>query len=207
MASGHSVRLDVGTHVRILSEQALGLDRGVAYIDSGPRPAAPDVSLEIRTPLGVVREIGTQFEVKAEGDAVRVRVREGEVSLETGADRLRVAAGIEISVDLDGSTTRRRLPSYAPEWDWLGQVTPMMDLEGRSLREFLDWIGRERGWQIRFESGSVAASASEIILNGSIEGLTLDEALQAVLPTTGTSFHVEEGILTVEAASGSVPVS
>ena len=86
--------------------------------------------------------------------------------------------------------------------DWVGAVTPMMDLEGRTLHEFVDWVARERGWHVDYGNELFAASASEVMLNGSVEGLALDDVLEAVLPTCGAEYRVDDGILVVEPATG-----
>ena len=76
----------------------------------------------------------------------------------------------------------------------------MMELGGRSLQEFLDWMARERGLQLRFASPEVAASAPGIVLNGSIDGMTLDEALESVLPTCRMSHRIEGDALLIRHA-------
>ena len=74
LASGHSVRLDRATSIRLLDAGSIALDKGAIYVDSGleARSATP---LDIHTPLGLVREIGTQFEIRLQGDSVRVLFR------------------------------------------------------------------------------------------------------------------------------------
>jgi hypothetical protein len=42
------------------------------------------------------------------------------------------------------------------------------------------------------------------LLDGSVEGLGLDQVLDAVLPTCGARYRVEDGILLVEPAAGGV---
>jgi hypothetical protein len=74
----------------------------------------------------------------------------------------------------------------------------MMDIEGRSLREYLNWISRERGFTLRFADPGTAGKADAIILDGSVEGLTLEESLAAVLATCNLSHRVEGEILIVE---------
>ncbi|PYT18437.1 MAG: hypothetical protein DMF51_00040 [Acidobacteria bacterium] len=63
LPGGHSVRLDSETRVRLLSGPALQLDRGALYVDSGPGRPRP-TAVEIRTEMGLVRDVGTQFEVR-----------------------------------------------------------------------------------------------------------------------------------------------
>jgi ferric-dicitrate binding protein FerR (iron transport regulator) len=198
MISGHSVRLDLGTRVRFLSERALALDLGAVYVDSGGSPGRSAESLTIRTPLGVVREIGTQFEVRLEHAAVQVRVREGRVTLDGRHGDFEVSAGAALEVDEQGRASRRELSGFGADWAWIAEITPLMELEGHSLREFLDWVVRERGLKLRFASPDLADSAAEIDLSGSIQGMTLDQAMEAVLPTCRMMHRIERDVLFVE---------
>jgi len=96
--------------------------------------------------------------------------------------------------------TRHALATYGPEWDWIVGVTPMLDLEGETAMAFLEWAARERGWKLAFADESVARSAAEIVLGGTLERLTLDQALDAVLPTCNLTHRVEQGVLLIASA-------
>ena len=76
----------------------------------------------------------------------------------------------------------------------------MLDLEGRTARSFLDWVARERGLTLAFEEESVARAAAEIVVGGTVQRLTLEESLDAVLPTCGMTHRIEDGVLLVAAA-------
>ncbi len=150
----------------------------------------------------MVREIGTQFEVRLSDETVRVRLREGTVVVHRGEESHELHAGAELEVSVDGSVVRRPVSLHADAWDWATSIAPMPDLEGLTAREFLDWVARERAWTLAFTDEGVARSAEEIVLGGSAARLTLDEALDAVLPTCGLTYRVADGVLVV-AGSGS----
>jgi len=205
LAAGHSVRLDVDTRVQVLSPRAVALYEGAVYVDSGgpdPLHAPGGGSIEIRTPAGEVHEMGTQFEVRIIDAAVRVRVREGTVSMDLPTGGLEVQAGRELEVDAAGRAHRGDVPTSGAHWEWIGAVAPMMEIEGRTLREFLDWFGRERGVEIRFAGAEPAASASNIRLNGSIDGMTLDQALESVLLTCRMGHRIDGNAILVEPLAG-----
>lgn len=191
MSSGHSLRMDAGTVVRFVSDGRLALDRGALYVDSGIADGAARESLEIVTPLGRFRDIGTQFEVRLDDSSARLRVREGVVVFdgpETGGE---VKAGHELEISADGVIRTAELSTFGNAWAWFERVTPMIDLEGRSVREFLNWVARERGLRLEFADLDLVRSATEIHLNGSIDGMTLDEALESVLPTCRLSHRID----------------
>jgi ferric-dicitrate binding protein FerR (iron transport regulator) len=197
--SGHSLRLDTGSRVRLLAEDAIALDAGAIYVDSAPeRPA--EIALAVHTPLGVVREIGTQFEVRLAPDSVRVRLRDGAVAVSHDGGELEVRAGNELQLSAGGLVTRQAVATHGPGWDWMVGVTPMLDLEGRTARAFLDWVARERGWTLAFADESAARAAGEVVLGGGAEGLSLDQALDAVLATCRMTYRVEGGVLRISSA-------
>lgn len=199
LASGHSVRLDASTRIRVQDDGSLAVDRGAVYVDSGLD--ATIEALDVHTPLGVVEEIGTQFEVRLENDSVRVRLREGTVVIHQDDRDHELQVGTELELNPDGSVTRRALPTHGSEWEWFVDITPMLDLEGRTALEFLDWVARERGWTLAFADESVARFAGETVLGGALERLTLAEALDAVLPTCQMTYQVRNGVLVVAATS------
>jgi ferric-dicitrate binding protein FerR (iron transport regulator) len=200
LPSGHSLRLDSATRVRFVSDRSLELESGAVYVDSrGPRGDATGF-VEIRTPLGRIRDIGTQFEVRRLPEALLVRVREGKVAFDGAQPALELDAGHELRLGENGSVTRRELPATGAEWSWAASVAPLLELEGRTLQQFLDWIARERGLTLRFAGAEAAAAAPQIVLEGSIEGLSLDEALDAVLPTCRLTHRIEGDVLIVDSA-------
>ncbi len=193
LAAGHELRLDVETRLRLVSDRVLALERGAVYVDSRGAPG----SLEIRTALGTARDVGTRFEVRLADGGLKVRVRAGVVEVDRDGGRHRASAGAELTVGADGTLARRAIDVYGREWRWSLEVAPAFDIEGRSLREFLDWVTRETGWRLRVAE-AVAGGAGAVTLNGSIAGLAPDEALDVVLPTTGLRHRVEGRELVVE---------
>ena len=203
MVSGPSVRLDTATRARIDSGGAVELLAGAIYVDSGDRsPGGGSAAIAIRTPLGPVRDLGTQFEVRLVTAGVRLRVREGTVSLERPAGSLEVRAGRELLAGADGSAREDPLADPAGAWAWIGAITPMMAIDGRTLPEFLAWFGRERGLEIRYADRDLAAAAAAIRLNGSIDGMTLDESLASVLAISRLEHRIEGTSLFIERPAG-----
>ncbi len=199
LPSGVSLRLDVDTRIRIASGSTLYLDRGAVYIDTGRKAGTGRSEVTVRTASGMVRDFGTQFEVRRQGDSLRIRVREGRVILERDRDSYEVQFGNELKVDGNGNPTRRKSPIWGPDWLWVSQVTPPENLDGLPLETFLGWLARERGWQLRFADDRIAASASEIILSGSMQGLSLEQALEVVLVSSRMNSRVERGVLFIDA--------
>ena len=73
LTGGVSVRLDQDTAIVLDGHSEVTLERGAAYVDSGGEPsAAVSEALEIKTPFGSVRHVGTQFEVRLQESLLRV---------------------------------------------------------------------------------------------------------------------------------------
>jgi ferric-dicitrate binding protein FerR (iron transport regulator) len=199
LVDGTSVRVNGGTRLRLLEGTVLALDEGTIYIDSGGATGAP--ALEVRTPIGVARDIGTRFEVRLLDEELRVRVRDGRVQLMQSREPHEAAPGEELTLDGSGTVVRRAVPVFGAEWAWVLAVGRPFDLEGRTLLAFLTWIADENGWQLRFEDAAVERKAGATVLHGSIEGLTPEEALAAVLPSTGMEHVLEAGMLVVRVSA------
>lgn len=196
LAAGSSLRLDVDSRIRVLSERVFRLERGAVYLDSGLE-AGTSSPVEIVTPLGSVFDIGTQFEVRVLPQALRVRVREGAISLASGAERHETVAGTELSLSSAGAVARRSVPTGGPTWDWVLEIAPSFELEGASLDAFLRWVSRETGRDIHFSDGALEEAARGVVLHGSAAGLRPDQALEAVLPTCGLAHTLADGAVLV----------
>jgi ferric-dicitrate binding protein FerR (iron transport regulator) len=187
---GGRLRLDQDSRLRIDSERDVFLLQGAVYVDTG-NVGGQDASLQVRTALGVIRDVGTRFEVRMAGDRLRVRIRDGEVIVSAGGASARAGRGMEVSTGVEGLLTKA-VPTFGADWAWVGRTAPRFELAGRSLSEFLDWVSREGGYTIALDEGT-RATAGTVILQGSIEGLTPDEALDVVLPSTGLEHRVIDG--------------
>lgn len=205
LPGGPSVRIDAGSAVRLDSPRLVSLERGAVYVDAGPA-ATSGQEIEIATSLGSVRHVGTQFETRLltggpGGDsgavALRVRVREGTVLVEKAGKTQEVRAGGELLLAEGGRFERAAISVHGPGWDWIQRIAPPFEIEGARLVDFLDWASRETGLPWRL-AGRRAGSRPEdvppteavpplegVILHGSIEGLTAEEALAVVLPSSG----------------------
>jgi ferric-dicitrate binding protein FerR (iron transport regulator) len=184
LANGISLRLDQGSRVEVEDAEHVKIRAGGLYVDAGPL-AGPAKPLEVGTPAGAVRHLGTQYEVRLVDTGTQLRVREGRVELlQTGGDSHPVEAGEQIVVSHSGSIKRGLIARSGADWDWVARTAPAFDIDGRSLREFLSWAGRELGREVVFATPDSEAEANRVVLSGSVSGLTPSEAIAAVLPTT-----------------------
>jgi len=191
MASEASVRIDAETRLQIVSLSDLRLERGAVYVDS------QGSTLEIRTVLGTITNVGTQFEVRLAPDnsKVRIRVRQGEVSLvDNQGTPHRVHADQELTANVDGTMEKQKVSSCDPVWDWVRSVRSPFD--GSTIQELLSWAAAEGGWK---QGGRLDAVTAAVKVHGdNITDLSLEDVLGIWLPSSGLSFGIEDCVLVVE---------
>ncbi len=197
LVGGGSLRLDRSTRLRFLTADTVGLESGAIYFDSGQGPGE-SAALTVETDWGDVEDIGTQFEVRT-SDGLRIRVREGRINLDRQGRVYEAEAGTELHLSPGGSLSRRSVPLFGPEWDWVLEVAKPFELDGQPLDSFLTWVSRETGRKVRFADLTLAEEAPTVRLHGSIAGLRPDEALEAVLPTCGLMHRFTAGTVLIAA--------
>ncbi len=195
MNNGIALRLDRDTRAVMISATRLRLERGALYVDA---TGAPDAEfLEVETALGVARDIGTIYQVREDAATVRVQVRRGRVAVRNEGGRHEVDAGSQLTLSPDGSVETSAVELYGPDWSWIYAAAPAFALEEATLESYLDWLGRETGWYVRF----TAADRETLLgtrLHGSLEGIAPEQTPELVLPTCGLSHRLEGGTLIVE---------
>jgi ferric-dicitrate binding protein FerR (iron transport regulator) len=198
LRGGQSLRLDVGTRLRLESAEVVVLDRGAVYVDSD---FAEGTGIAVQTALGVARDIGTRFEVRSDDDGLIVRVRGGIVSLTHADDQLEVVHGTQLTVEAEGSVTTSRVSAHGPEWNWVQQVAPPFEIEGRTVIAFLDWVSGETGLWIRFAEPELERFAGETLLHGAVQELVPSDATDVVLASCGLVADRDGAALVVKRVS------
>jgi hypothetical protein len=199
LVGGQSLRIDNGGRALLVIASVVRLDRGAVYIDS-PAGAVRD-GLTVSTAAGDFNPAGTQFEVRiGAGGSTQLRVREGEVSLKRGTSSVVSRAGDALTIQPAGALIRGQIAPNDRAWDWVTEVAAIPPIEGRSLAWFLRWVARERGWTLAFE-GDAASISETSILHGSVDQLTIEDALRTVAMSTGTETYYANGTLNVISAS------
>jgi hypothetical protein len=192
LASGASLRLDVDSRLTFASPTRLLLHSGAVYVDSQVGDA-----VAVETPWGTVEERGTQFEVRLASDAVRVRVREGGIHLTGERGAWDAARGDELVLTAAGALSRQSVPFHGDAWSWVQAIAPAFHLEDRTLGDFLAWFRRETGRAVVWTDPAEQRRSLAIVLHGSVDGLTPEQALAAVLPTCGLAHRLEGGAVTL----------
>jgi ferric-dicitrate binding protein FerR (iron transport regulator) len=180
---GLSLRLDHDTRVNVDATDRITLASGAVYIDAPPHGGSTN-DLTVDTVAGSVQHLGTQYEVRTEGQAMVVSVREGRVRVMSPTTSNTGEAGQVLRLTSSGDLTRSSLAATDPHWQWAMEAAPDFDIDNQSLANFLQWIARETGRHIVYSTPQAEAAAQAVKLRGSIAGLDADVALTTVLATT-----------------------
>jgi ferric-dicitrate binding protein FerR (iron transport regulator) len=186
--SGGSLRVAENTRFRFDTPRTLTLTRGTIYFASAPGSR----SVEVRTPFGVIHDIGTQFEVRMAEDAVRIRVREGRIDLSRQSAHHTADAGTELFARSEGDVKRSSIPRSGADWDWVTRAAPPMSLNG-NVQQLLGQITREKGLSLLVTDQSIAS----MTMRGNVP-LGPDEALDAVAAASGLRYRIANETLFVE---------
>jgi ferric-dicitrate binding protein FerR (iron transport regulator) len=180
---GGELRVNGGSSIRLVGPRRVRIDEGQIYLDSGATTGAPPLAVE--TFAGVLRDIGTRFDVRVRGESLRVRVRDGAVRL----DSHDVTAGRELSAAA-GRVSLQPTPTYGADWDWIVRARPLR-VEGATLGRFLGWVETDGGRSVVFADPRIRGAAGSIVVHGSIDGLSVDEALDVILPAAGLRYSLD----------------
>ena len=198
LANGVELRLDSNTDLTLDTQRNMSLAGGALYLDSSHRTGPPE-TVEIVARGTVIRDIGTRYEVRLSDQELRVRVRDGRVEVSSAFGMREADRGGQLRVTSSGILSGRASTSGA-DWDWIVRATPPPQLEGRPLPEFLAWAEREGGRPIRFADAALQRANASTIVYGEIERLTVDEALDVVLPSCGLARRTDEEAIIIVAA-------
>jgi hypothetical protein len=200
MANGVELRLDARTLVAFEDATHATLKSGAVYVDSGAPGGAAGPDFVLDTPAGSVRHLGTQYQARYSNAELQVDVREGRVAVERESGNVVADAGERITFT-GTEVTRSPLAPNGADWAWVADVTPPFSIEGRSVEDFLVWAARETGRTIVYTSGEAAQQSRSVTLRGTVEGLTPDQAVQAVLSTTSLQPELGPEHIRVQAAA------
>ena len=163
---GGSLRVDADTRVEFVAANEVFLHSGRIYFDSFSDTGESDLS--IRTEHGVVTHVGTQYLTESTAASLIVSVREGEVSINGDFHNQPVYEGQRVQMTGSARPLVTNTTGIGDEWQWIETVSPTISVDGMSVFEFLNWVGRETGHVIRFESDSAEALARSTLLKGAV---------------------------------------
>jgi hypothetical protein len=89
------------------------------------------------------------------------------------------------------------VPEYGKKWDWVSRTSPTINVAGKSVHAFLEWVGRELGMSIEYANSTVEAVANEALLEGHVD-TDPAEALRLRMLTAALDWRYVEGVIYVD---------
>ncbi len=182
---GASLRLAAATEVEMEGPRRILLRSGTIYLDN---KGSVGTGYQFETPAGTARDVGTQFELYVAGSALRLRVREGRVEVDRAGQLVTGSAGEQLEIDVLGSVVRSTIATTDAAWQWAETLAPAPDIDGKPAAVLLDWVARETGRKLHYESATVESRAATVILHGNIRHLAPLAALDVMLATTDLEY-------------------
>ncbi len=176
--SGGSLRIDQNTRIEFVSADSVYLVSGRIYFDSQPSALTAGILdngnsgeavLEIATDYGTITHLGTQYMTSADSDELTITVRDGRVAIAGIYHDGTAVKGQRITVSGSGRPSVTNTSGYETEWRWIEATSPIVDVNGRTTYEFLQWVAHETGLEIVFVSPLAEEIARDGILRGTVD--------------------------------------
>jgi transmembrane sensor len=179
-----AITLSDGSYVRLAPGASLGLP-----VASGRREvtlegraffavAGAQEPFTVRTGRGEVTVVGTRFEVRSEGAALRAVVVEGAVEVRGRAGRARAIAGQVAEVEGDSPPRVTTVEDVGALLDWPGGL---LAFQGTPLAAVARELERHFGVSVRIQD----PAAGDLGITGSFQEESLAEVVEAVCAVTG----------------------
>jgi hypothetical protein len=188
LSAGGTLRVAPETVLKLATATETSLKKGRIYLEF-PLSARAE-AFDVRTRVGVLEHVGTEFEVLSNDQIVQIRVREGRVRLRSDRNDTLLEAGTQWTANQDGTVTRSAVTAYGRDWLWVAALAPDYEIEGRPLLDFLQWAARELGRAVKFSDSRAREVAEHTILHGSVKGRDPMDALSSVLATTSLTYEI-----------------
>ena len=200
---GGSLRIGEDSRVEFLSPGEIFLRDGRVYFDSQMPPAEAGTAMPsgakfaIRTSDGLIRHLGTQYMANVAASGVTVTVREGQVQILGDRFDATATAGQQVRVQGNARPSYANIDTYGEMWRWAEKIAPTVVVDKRSAHQFIAWVARESGLDVRFASGALQQVAHTTHLSGDTGGLEPTVALQVLLQTTTLEATIVDGSILV----------
>ena len=163
---GGSLRVDAQTRIEFVATNEVLLHSGRVYFDSKGAESGSDFA--VRTRHGVVSHVGTQFMTATGADQLVVSVREGEVRIGEATFAQTVYDGQRAEFVGDRRPLITNTSGIDAEWAWVESVAPKISVDGMSAHDFLQWVGRETGYEVEYANAAVDQLARGTELYGAV---------------------------------------
>ena len=118
LVNGVTLVLDAQTRIAIGDLHHMELRRGALYVDSGPVSEANPRKLRLKTPDGLIKHSGAQYEARIVGDEMHVSVRSGHILVVLSDNEVAGEGGERLVVE-DDNVRHESLAAGDRTFDWV----------------------------------------------------------------------------------------
>lgn len=204
-SNGGSLRIDQNTRIEFISADTVFLRSGRIYFDSTPSGlvaggpgSRKETAFIVETEHGVVTHLGTQYMAYTDSERLSVSVREGRVAVDGTFYDETAEEGEQLTMRGSARPNVVNMQTYGGAWDWIEATSPAASVDGRTVYEFLRWVGRETGLKVEYQSDAAEAIARSGTLKGTVNQQPT-KALDFWLQGEVLDWVIEEGIIKVSA--------
>ena len=197
--NGGSLRVGANTRIQFMDDESVFLISGRAYFDSMPGAvvagidAGDTAAFTLRTELGDVYHVGTQYMGEVVGDALIVSVREGEVFVDGKFHEQKISSGHQVLMAGRQQPSMSNFSRSGEAWEWVHATMPPREVKGQTVYDFVTWVSRELGLDFRFDDELVEVARTAEIRGDFRAGAT--DALRQGLLSAALDWHIEEGVI------------
>ena len=197
--NGGSLRVDANSRIEFRDEESVFLISGRAYFDSRPGAgvAGTDTGetpvFTLRTELGDVHHVGTQYMAEVVGDALTVTVREGEVFVDGKFHEETILSGRRVLMAGRQQPSVSNISRSGEAWEWVHRMMPPREIKGQKVHDFVTWVSRELGLDFHFDEELAAIARTEEIRGDFRSGPT--DALRQGLLSAALDWYIEGGVI------------
>lgn len=191
-----SLRLARSSEVTIVDANEVSLTSGKIYYDSMLFGSANGVPIVVATSRGTIQHVGTQFLAQTDQRGTTISVREGEVSFGRDSKTTIVRSGQSASFDNSLNATVSAISPDDSSWDWVSELAPKWNVDGRSTMDIIRWISRETGLSIDFADERAEAYARKDQVRG-VGEISPTAAMRIVPVATQLRFEIGNSTIRV----------
>ena len=191
-----SLRMGAGSEVTLVSGEEIKLTSGEIYYDSRSFNSSNTTPIEVETDFGTISHVGTQFLASVDSAGAKISVREGQVTFENATKRVVINSGESAHIDRGLVATTSPITRNDEAWAWASLIAPDWNVDGRSTMEIIQWLARETGLAVEFESELARkyAASDRIRGIGKIEPI---KAMRIIPVATELNFEVNDGAIRI----------
>ena len=196
--------MDKNTHIEFIAADSVYLHSGQIYFDS-QSAGTPDSNFTIETVHGSVTHVGTQYMTNSDINGLTISVREGRVEVDGSyVDTAIASEGQQMILSGGAHPAITDFNIYGEAWNWIEATSPNVDIDGRTVNEFLAAIGREIGLQVLYVSPAAEQMAHNGVMKGNVD---MDPRAELAFRMSGEDlgYRIDGGIIYVSVDSGSRP--